>query len=47
MTTPRPSELPVVPGYEIAGVAEALGKSVDGFRVGDRVASLTVFGGSP
>ena len=37
--------LPFVPGYEIAGVIDALGPGVDGFRVGERVACLTVYGG--
>ena len=34
-----------MPGYEIAGVVEALGPGVTGFRVGQRVAALTVHGG--
>jgi NADPH:quinone reductase-like Zn-dependent oxidoreductase len=37
--------IPFVPGYEIAGVVDALGSGVDGFRVGERVAALTVYGG--
>lgn len=37
--------IPFVPGYEIAGVVDALGPGVDGFRIGQRVASLTVYGG--
>ena len=37
--------LPVVGGYEIAGRVEALGDGVQGFRVGQRVAALTVYGG--
>ncbi|HSY22028.1 MAG TPA: zinc-binding dehydrogenase [Polyangiaceae bacterium] len=37
--------IPFVPGYEIAGVVDALGLGVDGFRIGQRVASLTVYGG--
>jgi NADPH2:quinone reductase len=37
--------LPLVGGYEIAGVVEALGKGVSGFQVGQRVAALTVYGG--
>jgi NADPH:quinone reductase-like Zn-dependent oxidoreductase len=38
-------KIPFVPGYEIAGVVDALGSGVDGFRVGQRVAALTVYGG--
>jgi len=38
-------KLPVVGGYEIAGVVEALGEGVTGFHVGQRVAALTVHGG--
>jgi NADPH:quinone reductase-like Zn-dependent oxidoreductase len=37
--------IPFVAGYEIAGVVEAIGPGVDGFRIGQRVAALTVFGG--
>jgi NADPH:quinone reductase-like Zn-dependent oxidoreductase len=38
-------KIPLVGGYEIAGVVEALGEGVTGFRVGQRVAALTVYGG--
>ena len=37
--------IPFVPGYEIAGVVDAVGPGVEAFRVGQRVASLTVHGG--
>ena len=36
---------PFVPGYEVAGVVGAVGARVRGFRPGDRVATLTRFGG--
>lgn len=38
-------KVPFVPGYEIAGVVEALGPEVRDFQVGQRVACLTVHGG--
>jgi NADPH2:quinone reductase len=38
-------KIPFVPGYEIAGVVDAVGAGVENFRVGDRVAALTVYGG--
>jgi NADPH2:quinone reductase len=38
-------KIPFVPGYEAAGVVEAVGAGVSGFEVGQRVAALTVFGG--
>jgi NADPH2:quinone reductase len=38
-------KLPVVGGYEISGIVEAIGTGVSGFHVGQRVAALTVYGG--
>jgi NADPH2:quinone reductase len=38
-------KIPFVPGYEVAGMVEAIGAGVTGFEVGQRVAALTVFGG--
>jgi len=38
-------KLPLVGGYEISGVVEALGADVCGFQIGQRVAALSVYGG--
>jgi NADPH:quinone reductase len=38
-------KMPFVPGYEIAGVVDAIGAGVTGFELGRRVAALTVHGG--
>src|SRR5271170_6676062 len=38
-------EIPVVPGYEIAGIVDGIGIGVSCFTVGQRVAALTVYGG--
>ena len=38
-------KIPLVPGYEIAGVVDAIGAGVTGFTIGQRVAALTVHGG--
>jgi NADPH:quinone reductase-like Zn-dependent oxidoreductase len=38
-------KLPFVPGYEVAGVIDAIGPGVTMFDVGQRVAALTVHGG--
>jgi NADPH:quinone reductase-like Zn-dependent oxidoreductase len=37
-------KIPFVPGYEAAGVVDAIGDGVHGFEVGQRVAALTVYG---
>ncbi len=38
-------KMPFVPGYEIAGAVDAIGSNVHGFKLGQRVAALTVYGG--
>jgi NADPH:quinone reductase-like Zn-dependent oxidoreductase len=38
-------KIPFVPGYEVAGIVDAIGAGVAGFHVGQRVAALTVHGG--
>jgi NADPH2:quinone reductase len=38
-------KIPLVPGYEIAGVVDAIGPDVTGVTLGQRVAALTVYGG--
>jgi NADPH:quinone reductase len=38
-------KLPFVPGYEVAGVVDEVGREAAGFKVGQRVAALTVHGG--
>jgi NADPH:quinone reductase-like Zn-dependent oxidoreductase len=42
---PFAPKIPFVPGYEVAGVVDAVGPGVSGARVGQRVAALTVWGG--
>jgi synaptic vesicle membrane protein VAT-1 len=42
---PDAPPLPAVVGYEVAGTVDAVGAGVDGVREGDRVGSLTRFGG--
>ncbi|HYW46900.1 MAG TPA: zinc-binding dehydrogenase [Bryobacteraceae bacterium] len=37
-------KIPLVPGYEVAGIVDAVGAGVTGFEVGQRVAALTVYG---
>ena len=41
---PRP---PLVVGYEVAGIVDAVGRGVTRVREGDRVIALTRFGGQP
>ena len=42
---PYAPKIPFVPGYEVAGVVDAIGAGVTGFDLGQRVAALTVYGG--
>lgn len=37
-------KIPFVPGYEVAGIVDAIGSGVTGFELGQRVAALTVYG---
>jgi NADPH2:quinone reductase len=41
---PFAPKIPFVPGYEAAGIVDAIGAGVTGFEVGQRVAALTVYG---
>jgi NADPH2:quinone reductase len=42
---PFAPKIPFVPGYEVAGVVDAIGAGVRGFELGQHVAALTVYGG--
>ena len=42
---PDAPKLPFVPGYEVAGVIDAVGAGVDEKRVGEKVVALTKFNG--
>lgn len=42
---PDAPDLPLVPGYEVAGTIDAVGEGVDGARVGERVVGFCPFGG--
>ena len=42
---PDAPKLPAVVGYEVAGTVDGIGEGVEGFREGDRVVSMTRFGG--
>jgi NADPH:quinone reductase-like Zn-dependent oxidoreductase len=42
---PFAPKIPFVPGYEAAGVVDAIGAGVTGFALGQRVATLSVYGG--
>ena len=36
---------PITPGFEVAGVVDAIGEGVEGWHVGDRAIGVTLFGG--
>jgi NADPH:quinone reductase-like Zn-dependent oxidoreductase len=36
---------PITPGFELAGVVDAVGEGVEGWQVGDRAIGVTLFGG--
>ena len=38
-----PSKLPIIPGHEIVGVIDQMGKEVEGFQVGDRVGVQPIY----
>src|SRR5215831_7174440 len=42
---PYSPPIPFVPGYDVVGDVVAVGSKVDKFRIGQRVAALSVFGG--
>ena len=42
---PFAPKIPFVPGYEIVGEVTAVGQSITKFKIGNRVAALTVYGG--
>lgn len=42
---PFAPKIPFVPGYETVGEVDAIGPGVTGFKLGQRVAALTVYGG--
>jgi len=42
---PFAPKIPFVPGYEIVGKVSEAGSAVSGFKMGDTVAALTVYGG--
>jgi len=42
---PFAPKVPFIPGYDIVGLVEALGKDAIGLEIGQRVACLAVFGG--
>lgn len=42
---PFAPKIPFIPGYETVGEVDAIGPGVTGFKLGQRVAALTVYGG--
>ena len=44
MYAEAPTEPPLVPGYDLVGVIDKLGEGVTGFKAGQRVAALSVWG---